>query len=73
MEFALDTEVAKFVIRSEPLGMWDLWVNELPTRTFATPEEAACAVFEQNTGFIGWDQLEQHDAPDTIEGWMQRA
>ena len=72
MEYVLDTEIAKFVIRTEPLGMWDLWVNEMPTLTFATPEDAARAVFEQKTGFIGWDQLEQHDAPESIEGWVEK-
>ena len=71
MEYALTTDIAKFVIRSEPLGMWDLWVNEMPTLTFATPEDAAIAVFEQRTGFIGWDNLEKHDAPPGLEGWEQ--
>lgn len=72
MEYALDTEVAKFVIRTEPLGMWDLWVNDMPTITFATPEEAARAVYEQDTGFIGWDELDEHNAPETLAGWVER-
>ncbi len=71
MEYSLDTEVAKFVIRSEPLGLWDLWVNEMPTMTFASPEDAAHAVFEQNTGYIVWDQLEEHSAPESIDGWAK--
>ena len=71
MEYALNTDIAKFVIRTEPLGMWDLWVNDMPTLTFEVPEDAARAVFEQNTGFFDWDELEQHDAPETIAGWEQ--
>lgn len=72
MEYALDTEIAKFVIRTEPLGMWDLWVNDLPTLTFATPEDAARAVYAQDTGYIVWDELEKHTAPETLAGWEQR-
>lgn len=73
MEYSLDTDVAKFVIRPEPLGMWDLWVNEMPTLTFPTPEDAAIAVYQQDTGFIGWDQLEKHNAPATLEGWVEHS
>lgn len=73
MEYFLTTDVANFVIRSEPLGMWDLWVNEMPTRTFATPELAAIAVFEQKTGFIGWDDLNEHEAPADLHGWTKKA
>lgn len=72
MEYALDTDIAKFVIRTEPLGLWDLWVNEMPTLTFATPEDAARAVYEQNTGYIVWDQLDETPAPETLAGWVQR-
>ena len=71
MEYVLDTDIAKFVIRTEPLGMWDLWVNEMPTLTFATPEDAARAVYEHNTGYIVWDQMEERHAPETLEGWEQ--
>ena len=71
MEYLLDTEIAKFVIRTEPLGLWDLWVNEMPTLTFATPEDAARAVYEQNTGYIIWDQLEEHGAPESLADWKQ--
>ena len=49
--------------------MWDLWVDNLPTLTFATPEEAANAVYEQNSGYTIWDQLEQHYAPKDLSGW----
>lgn len=71
LEYRLDTDVAKFVIRSEPLGLWDLWVNEMPTLTFETPEEAAKAVFIQNSGYVVWDQLTQHSAPAGLDGWTE--
>jgi hypothetical protein len=44
MEYTLDTETAKFEIRQEPLGMWDLWVDGMPTITFEIPEDAARSV-----------------------------
>lgn len=72
MEYFYTTDIAKFVIRTEPLGMWDLWVNEMPTLTFATPELAARAVFEQQTGFIGWDDLSEHQAPASLQGWTEK-
>ena len=71
MEYAFNTDVAKFVIRSEPLGLWDLWVDEMPTITFQTPELAARAVYEQRTGYVIWDQLEEHNAPEGLQGWTQ--
>ena len=72
MGYLLETEEAKFAIRAEPLGLWGLWVNEMPTLTFATPEDAARAVFEQNTGYIVWDQLKEHHALESLAGWEQR-
>lgn len=71
LEYRLDTEVAKFVIRSEPLGLWDLWVNDMPTLTFATPEEAARSVYVQNSGYVVWDQLAEHPAPAELDGWTE--
>ena len=71
LEYRLDTEVAKFVIRSEPLGLWDLWVDEMPTLTFATAEDAARAVFVQNTGYVVWDQLTEHSAPAELDGLVE--
>ena len=72
MEYILKTQIATFEIRTEPLGMWDLWVNGLPTLTFPTPEDAAIAVYQHSTGFIGWDQLEQAEAPQSLDGWEKR-
>ena len=72
MEYFLETDVAKFEIRQEPLGMWDLWVDGMPTITFDTPESAAEAVFSQRSGYVIWDQLEEHNAPESIDGWSKK-
>ncbi len=72
MEYFLDTGIAKFEIRREPLGMWDLWVNGMPTITFDSPQSAAQAVFEQCSGYVIWDQLDSHNAPESIDGWTQK-
>lgn len=69
MEYVLITNTAKFEIRQEPLGLWDLWVNGMPTLSFETPQDAAHAVYNQRSGYTVWDQLEQHDAPDNIDSW----
>lgn len=71
MEYRLRTDVSEFVIRQEPLGLWDLWVDGMPTLTFPTPEDAAKAVYEQDSGYIVWDQLEEHSAPQDLSGWEQ--
>lgn len=71
MEYAFNSDIAKFVIRTEPLGMWDLWVNDMPTITFETPELAARAVYDRHTGFTVWDELDETDAPEGLEGWTQ--
>ena len=70
MKYKLETEISTFEILQEPLGLWDLWVDNLPTLTFSTPEEAAIAVYEQQTGYTIWDQLEKHTAPKDISGWQ---
>ncbi len=51
------------------MGLWDLWVDGMPTLTFVTPEEAAIAVYEQDSGYTIWDQLEQHSCPKDLSGW----
>ena len=38
MEYKLPTDVSEFVIRPEPLGLWDLWIDSMPTLTFPTPK-----------------------------------
>jgi len=69
MKYKLETNESKFEIQKEPLGLWDLWVDNLPTLTFQTPEEAALAVYEQNSGYTNWDLLEEHSAPKGLDGW----
>ena len=71
MEYRLQTDVSEFVIRQEPLGLWDLWIDGMPTLTFPCPEDAAKAVYEQDSGYIVWDQLEEHSAPQDLSGWQQ--
>ena len=71
MEYTLDTDVAKFEIHQEPLGLWDLWVDGMPTLTFESPEEAARSVYNKRTGYVVWDQLDEHSAPDSIDGWTK--
>ena len=69
MKYKLETNASVFEIQKEPLGLWDLWVNNLPTLTFQTPEEAAVAVYEQQSGYTNWDLLEEHAAPEDLSGW----
>lgn len=70
MKYKLETDTSTFEIQVEPLGLWDLWVDNMPTLTFQTPEEAAKAVYEQQTGFTTWDLLEKHAAPEGLSGWQ---
>ncbi len=70
MKYKLETDVSIFEIQKEPLGLWDLWVDGMPTLTFSTPEEAANAVYEQKSGYTVWDLLEKHSAPQGISGWQ---
>ncbi len=69
MKYKLETGVSIFEIQQEPLGLWDLWVDNMPTLTFQTPEEAAKAVYNQQSGYTTWDLLEKHDAPKDLNGW----
>ena len=71
MKYKLETEVSTFESQKEPLGLWDLWVDNMPTLTFKTPEEAAQAVYEQNSGYTTWDLLEEHPAPKELSGWQK--
>ena len=43
----------------------------MPTITFESPEVAALSVYHQRSGYVVWDQLEQHDAPATLAGWTK--
>ena len=70
MKYKLETELSTFEILKEPLGLWDLWVDNMPTLTFQTPEEAAEAVYSQQSGYTTWDLLEEHSAPKDLNGWQ---
>ena len=70
MKYKLVTDTSTFEIQKEPLGLWDLWVDYMPTLTFHSPEEAALAVYEQNSGYTNWDLLEEHTAPKDLSGWQ---
>jgi hypothetical protein len=69
MEYLLNTEYARFELRQEPLGLWDLWVDGMPTITFESPEAAAESVYKQRSGYVVWDQLENPPAPENLDGW----
>ena len=70
MIYRLETPVAMFELRREPLGMWDLWVNGTPTLTFASPEEAAAAVHGRESGYAVWDNADC-PSPVSLDGWEQ--
>ena len=71
-QYKIKTEIATFEIKMEPLGLWDLWVNSMPTLTFASPEEAANAVIQKKTGYSLWDNQEKKISNDLkIERWEE--
>lgn len=73
-QYKIKTEIATFEIKMEPLGLWDLWVNSMPTLTFASPEEAAYAVIQKKTGYSLWDNQEKKISNDLkIECWEEIA
>ena len=51
-KYMLKTDLAIFEIKREPLGLWDLWVNSMPTLTFESPEDAAKAVNEKKQDML---------------------
>jgi hypothetical protein len=59
IKYLLKTEIATFEIKREPLGLWDLWVNSMPTLTFVLPEAAADAVVNKKTGYSVWDSQDK--------------
>ena len=38
IKYRLKTDIAVFEIKKEPLGLWDLWINSMPTLTFQSPD-----------------------------------
>ena len=59
IKYLLKTDIATFEIKKEPLGLWDLWVNSMPTLTFVSPEAAADAVVNKKTGYSVWDSQDK--------------
>lgn len=69
-QYKIKTEIAIFEIKMEPLGLWDLWVNSMPTLTFSSPEEAANAVIQKKTGYSLWDSQDEKISEDfKLEYW----
>ena len=72
IKYRIKTEIAVFEIKEEPLGSWDLWINSMPTLTFASPEDAANAVINKKTGYSIWDnQTKNFGSEFSIENWSQ--
>lgn len=70
IKYRIKTDIAVFEIKKEPLGLWDLWVNSMPTLTFKSPEDAVDAVMQKKTGYSVWDsQIEPIDASFEIKNW----
>ena len=69
--YRIKTDIAMFEIKTEPLGLWDLWINSMPTLTFSSPQEAANAVINKKTGYSIWDNQEKKisDHFKKIENW----
>ena len=70
IKYLLKTDIANFEIKIEPLGLWDLWINSMPTLTFASPRDAANAVIEKKTGYSVWDSQEKKFGNEfSIDNW----
>jgi len=70
IKYRIKTDIAVFEIIKEPLGLWDLWVNSMPTLTFASPEDAVNAVIQKKTGYSVWDsQIKSIDLSFDIKNW----
>ena len=72
IKYLLKTDIATFEIKKEPLGLWDLWVNSMPTLTFSSPEDAAQAVGTKKTGYAVWDNQDENFKDDfNISNWEE--
>ena len=72
IKYKLKTDIAVFEIKKEPLGLWDLWINSMPTLTFQSPEDAAYAVVNKKTGYSVWDNQEKVISEDlNLKKWTQ--
>ena len=66
--YRFKASVAQFELRREPLGMWDIWVNDVATLTFPSAEEACQAVAAKQSGYAVWDN-DPEEAPADLSGW----
>ncbi len=72
IKYQIKTDIALFEIKREPLGLWDLWVNSMPTLTFSSPQDAVDAVINKKTGYSVWDNQDNEISNDfKIENWSQ--
>ena len=72
IKYKLKTDIAVFEIKKEPLGLWDLWINSMPTLTFQSPEDAVCAVVNKKTGYSVWDNQEKVIGEDlNLKNWAK--
>lgn len=70
IKYKLKTDIAVFEIKKEPLGLWDLWINSMPTLTFQSPEDAVYAVINKKTGYSMWDNQEKVISEDlSLKNW----
>ena len=70
IKYKIKTDLAVFEIKKEPLGLWDLWVNSMPTLTFNSPQDAVDAVINKKTGYSLWDSQEISIGSDlNIDNW----
>mgnify|MGYP006906462573 FL=1 len=68
--YKIKSDIAIFEIKAEPQGLWDLWINSMPTLTFSSPQEAANAVINKKTGYFIWDNQEKKISDHfKIENW----
>jgi len=72
IKYKIKTDLAVFEIKKEPLGLWDLWVNSMPTLTFTSPQDAVDAVINKKTGYSLWDSQEISIGSDlNIDNWEE--
>jgi hypothetical protein len=72
IKYKIKTDLAVFEIKKEPLGLWDLWVNSMPTLTFNSPQDAVDAVINKKTGYSLWDSQEISIGSDlNIDNWEE--
>lgn len=64
------TPEADFLIYPDN-GFWGLIVNGSRRGEYASPDDAVADVAAQNTGDTGWDLMEDVDAPELLQNWLE--